>query len=259
MPAERRPRGMTCDAILGGKLRILQPRRGHRAGHDAILLAAAVPDRAAGHLVDFGAGVGAAGLAAAIRIAKLKVTLVEIDSKLAALAERNIAANDLGDRVRTACLDLTAAARAFAAAGLPPGAADHVIMNPPFNEISRHKISPAAARRRAHAAPAGMLAAWTGTARRLLRPSGSLTLIWRADGLADVLAALSEGFGALAVLPIHPRPGAPAIRLIVRALKGRRTPLTLLHGFSLQDENGRPSGAAEAILRHGEVLPLAEL
>jgi tRNA1(Val) A37 N6-methylase TrmN6 len=258
MPAKRGGPGVTEDTVLGGKLRLLQPRRGHRTGHDAILLAASVSPQAGGHLVDLGAGVGAAGLAAAVRVARLKVTLVEIDPDLAELAKQNILLNRLSRRAQALCLDATATARKFAAAGLPPEAADHVIMNPPFNVISRQQMSPVIARRKAHSTPAGALAAWTKTALRLLRPSGSLTLIWRADGHAEVLAALPISFGAVAVLPIHARADQPAIRVIVRALKGRRTPLALLPGFSLNNELGRPLEAAEAILRRGEALPLVE-
>jgi tRNA1(Val) A37 N6-methylase TrmN6 len=100
------------------------------------------------------------------------------------------------------------------------------------------------------------LGTWLRTARRLLRPDGVLTLIWRADGLAEVLAALAAGFGAIAVLPVHPRPDAAAIRVIVRAEKGSRLPLAMLPGFSLNDEAGRPTASAEAVLRHAMSLPL---
>src|SRR5215831_14784539 len=82
-----RPRDtLTDDAALGGRLRLRQPARGHRFGHDAILLAAATPAAAGEVAIDLGAGVGAAGLALAQRVAGLAVRLVEIDPALAALA-----------------------------------------------------------------------------------------------------------------------------------------------------------------------------
>ena len=89
--------GITEDAVLGGRLRLRQPKRGHRVGHDAILLAAACPARAGDKAVDLGAGVGAAGLALAARVAGTSVTLVEIDPKLAALAAENARLNRSGD------------------------------------------------------------------------------------------------------------------------------------------------------------------
>ena len=86
---------LTEDAFLGGQLRLRQPKSGHRAGHDAMLLAAATPARAGDRVVDFGAGVGAAGLAVARRIPGIGLVLVEIDAGLADLARGNAAANRL--------------------------------------------------------------------------------------------------------------------------------------------------------------------
>ena len=99
-------------------------------------------------------------------------------------------------------------------------------------------------------------AAWVDAAARLLQSAGTLTLIWRADGLPDVLAAL-DGFGGLTVLPVHGRAGQPAIRVLVAARKGGRAPLTLLPALMLNDAEGRPTGAAEAVLRDAAALPLS--
>jgi tRNA1(Val) A37 N6-methylase TrmN6 len=256
MAAERHPDHLSEDAVLGGRLHLKQPRRGHRVGHDAILLAAACPARAGDHVVDLGAGVGAAGLALAARVSGATVTLVEIDLGLAALAAENAQANGLADRVRTEVLDVAAPANAFAAAGLGPGSAHRVLMNPPFNDPARQRASPEPRRRLAHASPPALLAAWVKTAARLLRPAGTLTLIWRADGLAEVLDALARNFGALAILPVHSKPGEPAIRVLVNAAKESRAPLALLPGLVLNDQQQRPTPVAEAVLRHGAALML---
>jgi tRNA1(Val) A37 N6-methylase TrmN6 len=242
------------DAVLGGRLILRQPRRGHRVGHDAILLAAATDARAGEHAVDLGAGVGAAGLALARRVEGVTVTLVEIDHTLAALAQENAQRNDLADRVRAVTLDVAAPARAFAAAGLAPGSAERVLMNPPFNAPDHP--SPQPGRRAAYTAAGETLYRWARAAGRLLCSDGVLTLIWRADGLAHVLAALERGFGGFAVLPVHPKPDAPAIRILVRAVKGSRAPLALWPGLVLNDAGGRPSASAEAVLRAGEAVRL---
>jgi len=250
------PEDLTDDAVLGGRIRIRQKRRGHRVGHDAILLAAATGAQPGDRVVELGAGVGAAGLALAVRVAGVEVTLVEIDPELAAIAADNISANGLGDRVRVVALDALASADDFAARGMALGAADHVLMNPPFNNLSRQNVSPDAGRRSAHVGTDDTLAAWVEAAARLLHSAGTLTLIWRADGLADVLGTLGGGFGDLAVLPVHGRAGQPAIRVLVRARKGSRAPLALLPGLVLNDENGKPTREAEAVMRGGEALPL---
>ena len=148
-------------------------------------------------VVDLGAGVGAAGLALALRVAGTRVTLVEIDAGLAALAAENAQVNGLAARVGSTVLDVAAPARAFAAAGLAPESTARVLMNPPFNDPARQRTSPDRQRRLAHAGPGGTLAAWIKAAARLLRPGGTLTLIWRADGLADVLRALDAAFGGV--------------------------------------------------------------
>jgi len=245
------------DAVLGGRLVLRQPCKGHRVGHDAMLLAAACSARPGEHLVDLGAGVGAAGLAVARRLDDVAVTLVEIEADLVQLAGINAARNNLANRVRAVCLDVAARPAAFAAAGLAAGKVDHVLMNPPFN--AAHNPSPDRRRRLAHRAGPDTLHRWLRTAARLLRPAGTVTLIWRADGLDAVLAALADGFGAVAVLPVHPKPAAPAIRVLARAIKGSRAPLSLLQGFVLADAAGRPTEEAEAVLREAAGLPLAEV
>lgn len=244
------------DAVLGGRLVLRQPLRGHRFGHDAILLAAAVPAHAGEQAIELGAGVGAAGLAMARRVDGLGVTLVEIDPVLTALAQENAVRNGLAPRARTICLDVAASAAAFAAVGLVPESADRVLMNPPFNPPLNP--SPDRGRRMARIASHGTLTVWLRAAARLLRPSGTVALIWRADGLGDVLAALAADFGAITILPIHPKPGMPAIRVLARAAKGHGGSLSLLPGLVLADADGRPSAAAEAVLRDGAILPSPE-
>jgi len=247
---------MTDDAVLGGRLKLKQKTSGHRVGHDAILLAAATAARSGDRAVEFGAGVGAAGLALAVRCPGVTVTLLEIDPELTDLAAQNIVRSGLEQRVRAVTLDVTALADDFAAQGIGPGSADHVLMNPPFNNSARQNVSPDPARRTAHAADDSILANWTTAAAWVLHSAGTLTLIWRADGLDEILAALGGYFGGIVVLPVHGRAGAPAIRVVVQARKGSRAPLALLPGLTLNDEAGRPTAEAEAVLRGAEALRL---
>jgi tRNA1(Val) A37 N6-methylase TrmN6 len=244
------------DAFLGGQLRLKQKRSGHRAGHDAILLAAATEARAGDRVVDLGAGIGTAGLALARRVAGIRLGLVEIDPELAELARVNAAANAIA--AETIMLDVTADAQAFAASGLAPDSVDVVLMNPPFNDPARHRGSPDQARHTAHVATDETLNAWVHAARRILRSDGALTLIWRADGITEVLAALSRGFGSLAILPVHGEAARPAIRVLVRAVKGGRAPTRVLPGLMLNDGPGVPNNEVRDILEGRAVLPLAE-
>jgi tRNA1(Val) A37 N6-methylase TrmN6 len=244
----------TEDAFLGGRLRLRQPKSGHRAGHDAMLLAAATAARDGDRVVEFGAGVGAAGLAVAKRMT-VKLVLVEIDAALADFARDNAAANAIAAEIIV--LDVTSNAQAFASAGLAPDSADVVLMNPPFNDAARHRASPDLAREIAHVAAPMTLEGWTHAARRILKPGGALTMIWRADGLAEVLAALDRGFGSLAILPVHSDVRGAAIRILIRAVKGGRAPTALHAGLLLNDESGVPNKQVQEILGGKGVLPLA--
>jgi tRNA1(Val) A37 N6-methylase TrmN6 len=245
----------TEDAFLGGRLRLRQPKSGHRAGHDAMLLAAATSARSGDRVVDFGAGIGAAGLAVAKRVAGIELVLVEIDEALAELARGNAASNAIPADVIV--LDITSAADTFAASGLPPDSVDAVLMNPPFNDPVRHRASPDKAREIAHVATAATLGAWIHAARRILKSGGVLTLIWRADGLAEVLAALDRGFGNLAILPVHGDAKKPAIRVLVRAVKGGKAPTQMHAALMLNNESTMPNKQVQDILAGKGVLPLA--
>jgi tRNA1(Val) A37 N6-methylase TrmN6 len=245
----------TEDLFLGGRLRLRQPKSGHRAGHDAMLLAAATSARPGDCVVEFGAGIGAAGLAVAQRVAAIKLKLIEIDKELARLARDNAAQNAVAADVIV--LDVTAAADAFAAAGLGADSADVVLMNPPFNDAARHRASPDSSRATAHMADETTLESWIHAGRRILKSGGALTLIWRADGLAEVLAALGRGFGSLVIQPVHADESKPAIRVLVRAVKGGRAPTKILAGLMLNEESGLPNKWLAEILIGKGVLPLA--
>jgi tRNA1(Val) A37 N6-methylase TrmN6 len=243
----------TEDAFLGGRLRLRQPKSGHRSGHDAMLLAAATAARPGDRVIDFGAGVGAAGLAVARRVDGIALGLVEIDPRLAELARCNADLNGLSADVIV--LDVEANAETFAAAGLPPDSVDAVLMNPPFNDGRRHRGSPDAARQLAHVATGSTLEGWVHAARRVLKSGGALTLIWRADALGEIITALGRGFGSLAILPVHGAASGPAIRVLVKAVKGGRAPTAIYPGLIL-NEAGKPA-EMEAILGGTRLLPLA--
>src|ERR1700730_14497704 len=254
-PMTERSGETTEDAFLGGQLRLRQPKSGHRAGHDAMLLAAAAPARSGDRVVDFGAGVGAAGFALARRVAGVELVLVEIDEALAGFARANASANAIAADVIV--LDVTSTADAFAASGLSPDSADIGPTNPPFNDPARHRASPDKGREIAHVAIATTLESWIHAGRRILKSGGVLSLIWRADGLAEVLAALGRGFGSLAILPVHGDARSPAIRVLIRAVKGGKAPVRMLAALMLNDESAVPNKAVQEVLAGKGILPLA--
>jgi tRNA1(Val) A37 N6-methylase TrmN6 len=248
------------DAFLGGSLKVLQPRRGYRAGIDAVLLAAAAPAEAdeSQRVLDSGAGVGVVGLCIAARVPRVRVTLVEREPELAALAASNVTSNGLSDRIAVVQADLTAPAAALARLGLEEGAFAHIVTNPPFREEGKARPPKDRGEAVAHIMPCGALERWLRALARLAAPGGSLTMIHRPEALPELLAGLDGRFGSLMVLPIHPRPGKPALRVILQGRKGSRGPLTLLPGLVLHGEGSAFTPEVAGVLRSGRALPLGK-
>ncbi len=249
----------TRDLFLGGKVTLLQPGgRHHRSGLDAVMLAASLPEDATGRVVDLGAGAGAAGMCAAARLAQVSVTLVEREPELVALSRQSLALGEneaFSSRVEAIEADVTARGPARKAQGLLPGMADHVIMNPPYYD-TRHRASPDRSRASAHVLAEGGLDPWFRTASDLLVSGGSLTLIFRADGLADVLEAMPGRFGDIHVFPLFPREGADANRILVRGIRGSRAGMKLRRGLVLHNDDKSFTPPVEAALRDGAGISL---
>jgi tRNA1(Val) A37 N6-methylase TrmN6 len=245
------------DAFLGGSLHILQPQEGYRAGLDAVLLAAAAPvQEGRARVLDVGAGAGVVGLAVAHRMADASVTLVERDPELADLARANAARNALEQRVHVIEADVMRPLRESEALAALAESFHHVLANPPFHREGRGTASGDARKAAAHAMPDGSLDRWVRFMAAMARPGGTATLIHRAEALGDIQAALVGRFGGVLVLPIHPREGEPASRVLVQGTKGSRTPLRLLPGLVLHNATQGFRPEVEAILRRGAPLTL---
>ncbi|MCF8481619.1 MAG: methyltransferase [Rhodospirillum sp.] len=247
-PAKRT--GVREDTLLGGRVRIWQPLEGYRTAIDPVLLAAALDPAEGTHVLDAGAGTGAALLCLATRRPDLRVTGLELDALHARLCRMSIEANGLESRCRVLRGDL----------GRPPpeipkGGYDAVMTNPPFADSGTPPEDPR--RARAHMEGADMpLKAWVARCLDLLRSKGRLTVIHRADRLDALLAALSGRAGEVTILPLWPREGAAAERVIVAARKGVRGGSRLLPGVVLHGEGNDFASGAESVLRDAGALDL---
>lgn len=211
----------------------MQPCDGHRAGLDALLLAATVPNGASGRLLDMGAGTGAAGLAAADLHPALDVTLAERDPVMLAALDATLHLPDqsFAARARVVPVDLEAPAVERERAGLRPAGFQHALANPPFNPPS-HRPSPDTRRAAAHGLSNDTFEQWCRTAAHALAADGALAMILRPASLPDLLAAWRGRFGGPTLLPVHTRPGG-ATRLLARGVRGARAPLALLPSLSV--------------------------
>lgn len=237
---------ITDDLLLAGRVRLAQPAKGHRAGTDAVLLAASAPLRPGDVVMDVGAATGAVGLMAAARERDGRYVFLERDPDLAELCRRNCRDNGVQGQVAVADL-LDKASRL--AAGLAPESADIVLTNPPFLEEGRSRLSPDKGRAAAHALPAGGLEAWLKACMGLLKPKGRLVMVHRADRLGECLGILRDRLGGMELRFVHPQADQAAIRLLLSGIRGSRAPLSILPPLILNGPDGRFTPLAEALHR----------
>ena len=246
----------TSDAFLGGKLTLMQPRSGHRAGLDAVMLAAAAPATPGAAILDAGCGIGVVGLCIAARVPQCRITGIEIDAELVVLARENAARNGLADRYLALEADLTQPLSSLEAQGLKPEMFDVVVANPPFHGEGRGTAAAEVARNRASIMPVGGLESWVRFMTAMAAPGGRLAIVHRAEALAELLDLLEGRFGAISVYPLYPRAQDEAHRIIVTGRKGSRAGLTLKQGMVLHGEGNQFTAEAEAVLRHAAAITM---
>ena len=249
------PSGFTVDAFHNGGFFLVQPAgAGHRAGMDAMLLAATVPESASGLLADLGAGAGAAGLAAAARLPDLEVVLIERASAMADCARRTLLLAEnarLAARARVIEADVALQGDSRRAAGLADYIYDYVIMNPPFNS-GRDRQTPDPLKSQAHAMETGdLFERWLRTANAILKPGGQVSLIARPESMSDILTAMGKRFGGVEITPVCPRRGDDAIRILVTAIKGSRARLGLRDRILIHEGEGHAVSAQMNDLSNG--------
>ena len=242
---------LTNDGFLGEKLRLRQPRAGFRSGHDAVLLAAAAEPPIKGHIAELGSGAGVASLCFAARRTDARITGIEMNEELVVLAQNNAEANNLGARAQFKQGDVTAP---FTDLHMVANSFDEVIANPPYYRAGDVPDMAHEGKAQAHIGDSGTLDNWVKRACALTKAKGHVTFVHRADALAQLLTVMQKRLGDLRVLPVQAGPKRAATRVLVRGRRDAKAPVTLLPPFVLQNEDGTPSVAAEAVLRHGAAL-----
>lgn len=237
----------TEDSLVGGRVRLRQPRAGGlRAGLDAVLLAAMVPARPGDSVLEAGTGSGAALLCLAARVPGLALKAVERDPALAALAAGNAALNGLSAEVVAGDVADLALARRL-------GPCDHAMANPPY--WPGGTAPPAPGRAAATHEQGAALEQWAAFLAAGVRHGGRVALVLPAARFDAGCAALrAAGCGSVAMLPLWPRVGVAAKRVLLLARKGGRGPALVLPGLVLHQADGAWTPAAAAVLRDGAGL-----
>lgn len=239
------------DDFFKGKFAAIQPiGTGHRSGLDALLIAAALPTDAKGVVVDLGSGSGVAGMAAACANEDLTAILVEKNKLMVGLAKQTLELDknqELAPRLKILEADIMLSGLARESQGLTTRLADFVIMNPPYNHEGQ-RPSPDKNKAEAHVMGVSGLDSWMRTAAAILKPGGTMIMIYRTEKLGEVIASSTGRFGNVSIIPVHSRENEVAKRLIFKMKKGSRGPLKVLPCLIVHDAEGGPTNEANKLL-----------
>ena len=228
--------------VLNKRVRLLQPVDGFRTSLDSVMLAAACPAEGGDEILDLGCGVGSAGFCMLERVPNTKLTGIDIQEDHVELARENIALNKMDGRAEFFSIDI----REYKGTRF-----DHVICNPPYLNAGTHLASPSKQRSTAlyHDDENLTVKDWIDCGFHHLKSGGSFTMIHRADATDKIIQGLGKRFGAVEIISLWPRQGEAAKRVIIRAIKDRKTPALMHPGIVLHNTDGSYTLEAENILR----------
>lgn len=254
MADQERKQSLLPSYVLGGRVSLLQPEKGFRAGIEPIMLAASIPDGKLGQVLDLGCGVGTAALCYASRVEGTRIVGIEKQTKLGDLAVKNVLNNGFDRRVTILNEDIL-----FLSNKLANCSFCHVMANPPFVSAKRANPKMHPSRWSSHVEGAAKLQDWVSVAHSLLETKGTFTVIYDAGRVDNLISLLSAGFGGITIFPLWPstmEKGRDAKRVLVQARKGVKSPSRLAVGMVLHQTDGSYTPAAASILEHGSSLVL---
>ena len=227
--------GERIDQLFSTDVKIIQNREVFSYSIDSVLLSRfpKIPSR--GLIVDLCSGNGAVGLFASTRT-KAPIIEVEIQERLADMAERSIQLNDLGEQVQMINDDLKNLLN-----HVPRTGVDLILCNPPYFKVSetskknlsehyllaRHEITT-------------NLEEICDTARHALKSNGRLALVHRPDRFLDIIDTLRQyNLAPKRIQFVYPKVGKDANLLLVEAIKdGSTDGLKILPPLFVHKENG---------------------
>lgn len=227
--------GERIDQLFSTDVKIIQNREVFSYSIDSVLLSRfpEIPSR--GLIVDICSGNGAIGLFASTRT-KAPIIEVEIQERLADMAERSIHLNHLEDQVQMIHDDLKNLLN-----HVPRTGVDLILCNPPYFKVSetskknvseyyllaRHEITT-------------NLEEICDIARHALKSNGRLAMVHRPDRFLDIIDTMRQyNLAPKRIQFVYPKMGKDANMLLIEAIKdGSTDGLKILPPLFVHKENG---------------------
>ena len=231
------------------KLRLIQKKHALAFGTDAFLLFAFLRAAPRAHAVELGCGNGIISLLAMARGRFSRITALEIQKEMAALATRNVALNALDDRIAVSECDVRTLTPA-----LLGGEVDVVFANPPYMKENSGFASPHKEKQTARHETEGGIAEFAAAAAKILKYGGLFYVVYRPDRLESLFAALKENtLAPKRLVFVHDHPEAPPSMILLEAKKGAGEGLVISPPLFLHEKGGdqKLSPRAKSIYDNG--------
>lgn len=223
----------TLDGIRD--IKICQNRNGYRFSADALLLYSFVNVKHAGDIADLGTGSGIIGLLLARRYSDAKVMLVELQESLYNLAVKNIALNDMQDRVEAVIADIRDIKK-----NIRPRQYDLVVSNPPFRKPTTGRLSFGEEKAVARHELKLKLADLAEAAAHILKARGRFYMIFHPERLFEVIDTLrSKRLEPKRLRFVHNDINAVSKIMLIEAVKDGRPGIKIENPLFMYNEKGK--------------------
>jgi len=193
---------------------ILQKKDGFRFGEDAVMVADFFTPTKDGKLLDIGTGTGIISLILSRNEKIEKITSVEIQEEMASMAKRSIEKNKLSEKIEVLNIDIKKLNRG--------NTYDYIVSNPPYMKTSNGKVNIHSMKAISRHEITLNLEDLINQSRRLLKPGGSLTLIYRSERMVELLNNLSNsGFYPKRIQNIFSEMTKVSKLFMIEAIKGK--------------------------------------
>ena len=239
---------VTVDKILKGKISIIQLKKGFRYGFDAVFLAAFVNGylkklkKKKFLLADVGSGVGTISLIIAYINEEINITAIENNDSYLEIANENIIINNFQKKINAIKADILNINSHLI------NSFDIVVTNPPFyNQQQKKSLNELDN----YAKRIINYESWIENSVNLLKDKGVIFLIIPTGLLERSLKSLCTKTGSFKIFPIWPNQKKPSKRLILLAKKGGASPIELMSGIRLLNNQGKVTKKARTYSDNG--------